>query len=216
MRSGAFSEVVVATCDDEIADAVQAAGGKVIMTSSSHVAATDRVAEAIQDLDCTHVVNVQGDEILVLPQDLLRMTEAIRSQPRGLAWNAVARIESNDELRDRAIVKCLVSNSLRIMSCMRDLSNIRLSATFYPARKILGILAFERSFLEAYSRLGRTPLEIAESIDQSRIVESDVKLQGVEFTRGYIGINEPHEVATVEACLRDDPLQTAVLKEILH
>ncbi len=214
-NAGAFSEVVVATCDHEIATAVQTAGGRVIMTSPSHVAATDRVAEAIEHLDCTHVVNVQGDEVLVLPQDLLRMIQAIRSQPAGLAWNAVARIDSSEELRDTAIVKCLVSGSLRVMSCMRDLSNIRLSSAFDPARKILGIIAFERSFLGTYSRLNRTPLEIAESIDQSRVVENDITLQGVEFSRGYIGINEPHEVPTVEAYLRDDPLQKAVLQEIL-
>lgn len=215
VMSEAFSDVVVATCDREIAEAVEKAGGNVVMTAATHVAATDRVAEAVQRLNCSHVVNVQGDEILVLPDDLLRMVHAIHSEPQGLAWNAVARIEHADELTDASIVKCLVSQSLRVMSCARDLSKLRLSEHFEPARKILGILAFERSFLMKYSSMKRTPLEVGESIDQSRIVESDVSLQGVEFHRGYIGINEPHEVAVVEKCLQEDPAQRNVLDAIL-
>ena len=55
-----FTEVVVATCDEEIAQVVRQAGGQVILTSASHPAATDRVAEAAQQLDCTHVMNIQG------------------------------------------------------------------------------------------------------------------------------------------------------------
>jgi 3-deoxy-manno-octulosonate cytidylyltransferase (CMP-KDO synthetase) len=215
VRSGAFSEVVVATCDREIADAVETAGGEVIMTAASHVAATDRVAEAAGHLDCTHVVNVQGDEILVLPEDLRNMVAAIHANPSGVAWNAVAQIENPGELSDSSIVKCVVSRSLRVMSCGRDLSKVRFGPQFNPIRKILGILAFERSFLAKYSSLERTPLEVAESIDQSRIVEHDVPLQGVEFRCGYPGINEPREVALVENYLNKDPLQQAVLSEIL-
>ncbi|MDP3768387.1 MAG: NTP transferase domain-containing protein, partial [Dehalococcoidia bacterium] len=67
---GRFSDVVVATCDWEIAAAVERFGGRCVMTSASHPGATDRVAEAAAALDCTHVVNVQGDELLILPEDL--------------------------------------------------------------------------------------------------------------------------------------------------
>src|SRR5262249_24890860 len=159
---------------------------------SSHVAATDRVAEAASHLECTHVVNVQGDEILVLPGDLRHMVDVIRQDPSGQAWNAVAGIESGGELSDSSIVKCVVSRSLRVMSCARDFSRVRFGPQFDPIRKILGVLAFERSFLTRYLCLERTPLEVAESIDQSRMIEHDVHLQGVEFRCGYPGINEPH------------------------
>ena len=83
--SRVFSAVVVATCDREIADAVEGFGGTVIMTSAAHQAATDRVAEAMTHLDCTHVVNVQGDELLVLPIDLARMVGAMTATPTGSA-----------------------------------------------------------------------------------------------------------------------------------
>ena len=67
-----FSDVVVATCDLEIQKTVEAFSGDVIMTSNDHIMASDRVAEAVEHLDCTHVINVQGDEILILPEVLVQ------------------------------------------------------------------------------------------------------------------------------------------------
>ena len=211
-----FSEVVVATCDREIADAVERHGGRVVMTSSAHRAASDRVAEAMAQLGCTHVVNVQGDEILVLPEDLTKMVRAIAAEPGDVAWNAVAPIERAEELRDHSIVKCVVSRFDRILYCSRDFSLLPLGPDgFEPVRKILGILAYERACLERYGGLRRTPLELAESIDQSRMVEYDIGVRGVDFSHGYPGINEPREVPVVEHHLAEDPRQRDLLARIL-
>lgn len=218
VRCAGFSDVVVATCDREIADVVRRHGGRCVMTSASHPAATDRVAEAARALDCTHVVNVQGDEILVLPEDLDAMVRAIRAEPEVPAWNAVGRIERAEELSDRSIVKCVVSASGRIMCCLRDASGLtdRLGAGYEPVRSLLGVLGYRRDFLERYLTLPRAPLEIAESIDQSRVIEHDVMLRGVEFSRGYPGINEPREVGTVQRYLDEDPKQQSVLEALLQ
>lgn len=214
---GRFSDVVVATCDREIQETVLGYGGKVVMTSPDHPAATDRVAEAVQSLDCTHVVNVQGDEILVLPEDLKRMVRAIEENPSAPAWNAVATLEEIGELADPSVVKCVVSSSGRILLCSRNFSALgkKLKTPWNPIRRILGILAYRRDFLERYLTLKRTPLETAESIDQSRIIEHDVPLLSVPFIRGYVGINEQREVDVVQACLNEDPHQRAVLQELL-
>ncbi len=216
IQAGVFTDVVVATCDEVIADAVNNYGGQVIMTAATHEAATDRVAEAMGRLDCSHVVNVQGDEILILPEDLRSLAGAIMEHPEIEAWNAIAPIESAEELEDRSIVKCVVSSSNRVLFCARDFSRLALrTAGFAPVYRILGILAFSCGFLARYSTLSRTPVETAESIDQSRIVEHDIDLRGVLFSRGYPGINEPREVALVEEFLRDDPRQRQVVEAIL-
>ena len=217
MLSGAFAEVVVATCDAEIADAVARHGGRVIMTSPAHPAATDRVAEAMERLDCTHVVNVQGDEILVLPDDLRALVAAIQDNPHDLAWNALAPIEESHQLGDHSIVKCVVSTSHRLLVCARDMTSLtRRHETFAPIHMVLGILAYERGFLQRYGLLDRTPVEQAESIDQMRIIEHDVPLQGVLFKKGYPGINEPREVAWVNHYLENDPVQQRVLEGVLN
>lgn len=211
-----FSEVVVATCDREIAAVVEGHGGRVLMTSPAHRAASDRVAEAMGQLACTHVVNVQGDEILVLPEDLSRMVKAIAAEPAGSAWNALAPIEAVEELDNPSIVKCVVSQFNRILFCSRDFSRLpRPGGGFEPVRKILGILAYERSCLASYGGLARTPLEVAESIDQSRMVEYDIGVRGVDFSHGYPGINEPREVPLVERYLDEDAGQRDLLARTL-
>ena len=211
-----FAEVVVATCDRAIAEVVARYGGRCLMTSPDHPAATDRVSEAMQQLDCTHVVNVQGDEILVLPSDLERIVKAITQEPHVPAWNAVARIEETSELGDSSIVKGILSSSGRILYCARDLSVLapHLGGGHEPIHRILGILAYRRDFLEQYGRLTRTPLEQAEAIDQLRILEHDVMLRAVAFSRGYPGINEPREVTTVTTLLEQEATQQLLLQEI--
>lgn len=213
-----FAEVVVATCDPAIASVVAGYGGRCLMTSPTHPAATDRVAEAARQLDCTHVVNVQGDEILVLASDLERMAKAIEAEPDVPVWNAVTPIEDPNELQDPSVVKCVVSMSGRVLFCSRDFSFLGsfLGDRYEPVRKILGILGYSTAFLERYVTLSRTPLEIAERLDQSRIIEHDITLRGVEFSKGYPGINEPREVELVAQYLEDDPAQQAVLQEILR
>ncbi len=114
-----------------------------------------------------------------------------------------------------SIVKCVVSRSARVLFCARDFSTLPLGpGSFEPVRRILGILAYERSFLARYGAMARTPLELAESIDQSRIIEHDVALQTVGFVKGYPGINEPRELELVERYLDEDPLQRAVLGDV--
>jgi len=211
-----FAAVAVATCDEEIARVVRASGGQVIMTSPDHPAATDRVAEAARQMDCTHVINIQGDEILVLPEDLERMALAMEARPEVEYWNAVARIEDAEELSNRSIVKCVVSRGERILYCSRDFSILEglEKGRFEPIRKVLGVLGFRKDSLQQYIRLDRTPLEVAGSMDQSRVLEHDRMLQGVLFQRGYLGVNYPKEIGLVQACLDQDPLQRTVLQEL--
>jgi 3-deoxy-manno-octulosonate cytidylyltransferase (CMP-KDO synthetase) len=153
----------------------------------------------------------------VLPSDLDRLVDAIAAEPSGDAWNAVARLEASEELSDRSIVKCVVSRGNRVLFCARDFSWLPFAANgFEPVRRILGIIAFSRPFLARYGPLPRTPLELAESIDQSRILEHDVPLRAVDFTHGYPGINEPREVGLVERYLNEDVRQRQVLDRILR
>ena len=185
------------------------------MTAKEHIMASDRVAEAVLNLDCTHVINVQGDEILVKPNDLNNMVDSIRLNPDGQYWNAIAKIEKPEELADTTIVKCVISTSGRILYCARDFSHLNLNSTFEPVRKILGILGYCRESLLAFSQLSRTSLEASQSIDQSRIIEHEISLLAVPFKKGYPGINDSREEQMVRQIIRTDSGQRSILKKIL-
>ena len=208
-----FSEVVVATCDTEIQEVVENFKGRVVMTSKNHIMASDRVAEVALNLDCTHVINVQGDEILVMPNDLNSMIDSIRANPDGQYWNAIARIDKLAEITDTAIVKCVISNTGRILYCARDFSHLNLNTTFDPVRKILGVVGYSSESLFAFSQLNRTPLETTQSIDQFRIIEHEIPLLAVPFDKGYPGINDSREEQMVRKIFQTDPMQRSILKE---
>ena len=209
-----FEDVVVATCDKEIYDVVNQFNGNVVMTSNKHIMASDRVAEVAQTLDCTHVINVQGDEILILPEDLSKMVKAINTSPDNMFWNATATIDSEIELSDPSIVKCILTQQQKIMYCARDFSSlINLNGFFEPVRKILGIIGYSKNALLNYSKLYRTPLEITQSIDQSRIIENDLELFSVLFSTGFPGINEVREEKMVNEILKTNNRQKEILKK---
>ena len=212
-----FEDVIVATCDREIYDVVKLFKGKVAMTSNKHIMASDRVAEVAEAMDCTHVINVQGDEILILPENLSKMVKAINLSPENMFWNATAPIDNEDELSDFSIVKCVITQKEKIMYCARNFSSLNgINSPFEPLRKILGILGYSKNALLNYSGLIRTPLEITQSIDQSRIIENDLPLISVPFSAGFPGINDDREEKMVKEILKTNKSQKKILKQILN
>ena len=215
LLSDAVSEVVVATCDDSIASIVRGFGGRVVMTANTHKNGTTRVAEAVKDIDCTHVILLQGDEPLLLPRHVDALAAAIHVNPEGDAWNATGPIEEPEELDRHSFVKCAVSQSGRIMHCFRrtpGYSSFEHQKVF--VRKILGLIAYRKDFLTKLTSLCSTPIESAEFIEQMRILESDYILRSVPVAPSLPSVNEPHEADLVLKHIQQDSEQRALLEKI--
>lgn len=210
-------EVVVATCDPEIAASVRSFGGRTILTSDAHPTGTDRIAEACAKIDCTHVVDVQGDEILFVPDYLALMIKAIKREPLVPFWNATSPLEEESALDRHSVVKCALSEKGRILFCFRRSPFFGKPGTgaASPARRIMGLSAFRKPFLRKISRTRPTPLELSESIEQLRILESGFELRSVALGRGYPSINVPAEAKLAVKILKTDPLQKKILADIL-
>ena len=212
-----LAEVVVATCDAEIADLVHAQGGTAVMTSHEHQNGTTRVAEAIASIDCTHVVLLQGDEPLLLPRHVEALASAIRAEPDVPAWNLVGELDNSEEMDRHSFVKCAITEANRVLYCFRR-------SPFYSefsshkafARKMLGVIAYRKDFLLHLTTLAPSPVETAESIEQMRILENGYSLKYVEVSPSLPSINEPAEVNEVLDLLRKDIEQQSMLQLILH
>lgn len=213
-----FSQVVVATCDEDIANVVRSFGGEVLMTSANHQVATERIIEAMKQMDCTHFVNVQGDEVLVLSSDLDKIAGAIQKNPQNGVWNAVAKIENKEALEDPSVVKCVISKSGRILWFSRHFSDPSFpdSNSDGSIYWVIGLLAYSRSVLERFQSFARTPVEAMESIEQIRFLENDIPIFSVLLKKAYPGVNEPREIHCVKTYLREDPRQREVLERILR
>ena len=94
-------------------------------------------------------------------------------------------------------------------------SNFFFADNFEPVRKLLGVFAYKRGDLFEYGKLKRTPLEILESIDILRIIESDLPVNSVLFSCGYPGINDLKEEQMVKDILQKDSQQISLLKNTL-
>jgi len=217
LLSSAASDVIVATCDEEIATVVRGFGGKVIMTANTHTNGTTRVAEAIKDVDCTHVMLLQGDEPLLLPRHMDIFAEAIAAEPGGDAWNATGPIEQAEELDRHSFVKCAVSLSNHIMYCFRRTpcySSFEAQRTF--VRKILGIIAYRKDFLLQLTTLPASPIEQDEFIEQMRIIENGYSLRSIPVSPSLPSVNEPTEAEVVLDYIRRNAEQLALLQRTLN
>ena len=177
--------------------------------------ASDRVYEASQKLNCTHIINIQGDEILVIPDDINNMIKHIHKNLNQNFFNAISKINFKQELNNHDIVKCVVSKNNEILFCSRNFKYHYYEKNFIPFKKILGILGYSKKGLEIYSKLKRTPYEKANSIDQSRIIESGYVLKGVNFKYGYLGINNKKEEKIVKKIMSYDKIQKHILRKII-
>lgn len=216
LLSSDVSDVIVATCDNDIADAVREYGGNVVMTANTHKNGTTRVAEAIKDIDCSHVVLLQGDEPLLLPRHIDTFTTAIMSNPNGDAWNATGPIEIEEELDRHSFVKCATSHDNNIMYCFRRspcYSDFEKQKRFI--RKILGIIAYRKDFLLDLTSLPASPIEEAEFIEQMRILENGYSLTSVPVSPSLPSVNEPEEADIVTAYIQNNNEQKLLLKKIL-
>ena len=211
-----ISKVLVATCDKEIADQIRKYGGKVIMTSDQHLTGTTRVAEAVEQIDCTHVLILQGDEPLLLPSHLDLISSYLVAEPDIDAWNVTGPINKSQELDRHSFVKCSVTEQNRILYCFRrspGFSNTNQQKSYI--RKILGIIAFRKSTLLKLATLNPTRIEKAEFIEQMRIIENGYTFRSVPVNHSTPSVNEPNDKKAILETFKNDAQQATLLKKIL-
>ncbi len=203
-----LDQVFVATCDEEIRQAVEAFGGKVIMTSSAHQRASDRIAEAAEGLEADIVVMVQGDEPMVVPQMIDQALGPLLDDPEVQCVNLAKRIESDKEFNDPNTIKVVMDLRGDALYFSREpVPTRRLqSCNKIPVFKQVCIIPFRRDFLLRYARLEPTALEQAESVDMLRAMEHGYRVRLVETGFDSHAVDTPADLAMVESLMAQDPL----------
>ncbi len=210
-------EVLVATDDQRILQAVQACGGKAVLTSASHPSGTDRVAEVAASLACDIVVNVQGDEPCIAPEAIDALLQPLRQEP-ALRMSTLARpLQDVHELLTPNVVKVVVDGDSNALYFSR--APIPYHRSAWPqAPQLLaqagampsippgciahaGLYAYRREFLLALAQLPPTPLEQVEQLEQLRVLEHGYRIRVVRTTYVSLGVDTPEDVARVERLL---------------
>jgi 3-deoxy-manno-octulosonate cytidylyltransferase (CMP-KDO synthetase) len=196
-----ISRVLVATDDSRIYDAVRAAGHECRMTSDRHETGTDRLAEVAASLDADFLVNVQGDEPLLAPATIDAAVEALAADPGSVVATTCEPLDGLDALRDPNVVKVVTRADGRALYFSRaPIPHFRDGAPDLSlCRKHTGLYVYRRDFLLEYARMPQTPLELAERLEQLRILERGFDIRVVEVSDRSIGVDTPADLDRVRA-----------------
>jgi 3-deoxy-manno-octulosonate cytidylyltransferase (CMP-KDO synthetase) len=188
-------EVIVATDDNRIADALRPFKTRCVMTSPHHPSGTDRVAEVAQTLSDQIIVNVQGDEPEIEPEIVDELVERLESSGDEMATAATPFPPASDPANPN-LVKVAITLDGRAMYFSRSVipHHRDATATTRPAYYLhLGIYAYRRDFLLQYTAWPPTPCELAEKLEQLRALEHGAAIHVVKVERASHGIDTPEQ-----------------------
>ena len=202
-------EVIVATDDRRIFESVEGFGGKVLMTRADHSSGTDRLAEVAEKINADIIVNVQGDEPLIDARMIDQAIEpflAAGSLQMGTLKSPLTRIE---DFSNPNVVKVVTDRngfalyfSRSPLPWPRDFA-LRDETLLerIPVFKHVGLYVYRRDFLLAFASMTRSPLEIAESLEQLRALENGIRIKVVETSFNSHGVDTAEDLERVRKIL---------------
>lgn len=208
LRADVLDLVCVATDDERIVRTVEAFGGRAVLTSPQHTTGTDRLAEAVAQIDARIVVNIQGDQPFIDPMMIAEAVQPLlddESLPMSTLMHPISRPQ---DLQDPGVVKVVVDRAGCALYFSR--SRIPYPRTAWPHRvyEHVGLYVYRREFLLMLAGLAPTPLEQVESLEQLRVLEHGYRIRVVE-TRcpdsefGGFSVDTPADLERAEAMLRE-------------
>lgn len=197
-----FDDVFVVTDSEVIYETIASSGGKVIMSQKEHDCGSDRIAEAVTDMDVDIIVNVQGDEPFTDRDSLAGVLEVFKDDKEkeiDLA-SLMVKITDEEEINNPNTVKVIVDNRNFALYFSRSVIPYPRAAsdkTIYYKHK--GIYAFRKDALMDFHRLPMLSLEATEKIEAIRYLEYGKKIKMVETTASGIEIDTPEDLQKAKA-----------------
>lgn len=205
-KASRVNDVLVATDDRRIEDAVEAFGGKAVMTSDQNRSGTDRIAEAAAliglEMDDI-VINVQGDQPLMDSRCLDQLVTPFFEEP-GLEMSTLAyKIVREREITDPKDVKVTFDNRGYALYFSRaSIPLARDPGTRHDTFKHLGFYAYKRNFLEIYKNLEAGTLETVEKLEQLRALEHGYRIKVVVTRYDSPEVDLPEDIPRIEKLMR--------------
>lgn len=197
-----FDKVYVVTDSLLIYDTISNIGGLALMSKKEHECGSDRIAEAVTDMDVDIIVNVQGDEPFTDRESLASVLSVFKNDSTkeiDLA-SLMVQITDEDEINNPNTVKVIVDNrnfALYFSRAPIPFPRARDVGTIYYKHK--GIYAFRKSALMDFQRLPMLPLEATEKIEAIRYLEYGKKIKMVETSVSGIEIDTPEDLEKAQA-----------------
>jgi 3-deoxy-manno-octulosonate cytidylyltransferase (CMP-KDO synthetase) len=211
--SSIVGEAYVATDDDRIFKAVEAFGGKAVMTRNDHKSGTDRIEEAATKLgtDADVIINVQGDEPFIQPSQLATVKALFDDDQTQIATlgKPFETMEAAENANSPKIVTDVNGYALyfsrSVIPFVRGKERSEWLASF-PFVKHIGLYAYRRDVLRQITKLPQSPLEIAESLEQLRWLQNGYRIKVGLTDVETVGIDTPEDLQRAEEFLQKQKL----------
>ena len=192
-------KVIIAADDKRIADAAQAFGAGCILTSPEHKSGTDRIAEAVADINVDIVVNLQADEPEIDPKNIDYVAQFLIDNPDCPMATLAAEFQNADQITDPNIVKVITDcNNRAIYFSRAPIPYDREKAGIGNQHRYLrhlGIYAYRKEFLLNITALPQTTLEKIEKLEQLRAIENGFPILVGKVKHACDGIDTPEQYA---------------------
>ena len=199
VATGLFQKVIVVTDSPVIFTEITAAGGEAVMSKHVHESGTDRIAEAVYELDADVIVNVQGDTPFV-KKDPLQKLLAVFADPSVLVASMMQALTDPTDIADPNFVKVAVDNKMNSLFFSRSMipfpRDKNITAVYYEH---IGVYAFRKKALLDFTTWPMTPLEMSEKIECLRFLENGVPLRMVVVDYMGVEIDTPGDLERAAA-----------------
>lgn len=198
------SDVWIATDCKKIYSEIERFGGQAIMTPSSCLTGTDRIAEANKILNFEYVINIQGDEPILEPWILKQVLDVLKAFD-GDALNCMSSINNANDFNNINIPKVVVNSEYELIYMSR--SPIPLgkenNPTFDNVFRQVCIYAFSKDALKYYGcNSVKSPIENIEDIEILRLLENKCKIKMIEVESNSVAVDLPEDIIKVESLLK--------------
>ena len=181
------ARVLVAADGDEIIQAVEAHGYEAVLTDPAHPNGTSRIQEAVRDIDCDVVVNVQGDEPEINPSDIDAAIKCLEQHDECSVATLATPFEAGDDQEDENLVKVAVDPHGRAIDFSRGMPE---QGSLY---RHVGLYVYRRTFMDIYVDLPPTAPEQEERLEQLRILGHGYRIAVEVVPEGWAGIDTPEQ-----------------------
>lgn len=201
-------KVLIATDDERVLAACRSFGAECVLTSREHKTGTDRIAEAVVDIDVEIVVNIQADEPGIDPADVDYLARLLLDNADYQMATLVADFENEEQIANANIVKVVVDNEGRAIYFSRSVVPYsRQDGGVGDARQYLrhlGVYAYRKDFLLRFASLPQGPLEKSEKLEQLRAIEHGYSIITGKARHGSEGIDTPEQYAEFVKIFREE------------
>ncbi len=203
-----FDDVLVVTDSEIIYDNIKKLNGNVVLSKKQHESGSDRIAEAIENINCNVILNVQGDEPFVDKETLQSLLNAFNNESVQVA-SLMHQIFEQADIENPNNVKVVTdkySNDLLFIRSVIPFVREKHGAPNYY--KHVGVYAYRKNALLQFTQWKQTPLEVAEKLEQLRYLENGMQIKMVFTNHTSIGIDTPEDLERAKQYLAEQKRDT--------